>query len=293
MTFLVRSTWLEAEAKRQGVKVSDAEARRRSRRPSSRHSRRRATTRSSSRGPARPRPTSSTASRCSCSSRRSPRRSRRREEAARTPRSRRTTRRTSRSSSRSRPLVICSVVLTKNEAGRQEGQGGARRRLIVRRASCRSTRPTRPPRTPTESSRTSTQGTAIRSSSARSSTAKKDEIVGPVKTSDGYYVFQVDKATPGKVAQLKDVKASIQAIIAAAAPQAALTKFGQDYQDRWRGKTDCAKGYVSTDCSQAKPQRNSTVPPGAIPQQTARRPRRPGAGDERAAAGPAAGQTQP
>jgi foldase protein PrsA len=98
--------------------------------------------------------------------------------------------------------------------------------------------------------------------------AKPDTIVGPVKTSDGYYVFTVTKATPGKVAKLKDVKPSIEAIINQQRRQTALAKFGQDYTDRWRGLTDCAKGYVSPDCSQSKPQRNSTVPPGAIPQQT-------------------------
>ena len=98
--------------------------------------------------------------------------------------------------------------------------------------------------------------------------AKKDEIVGPVKTSDGYYVFEVTKATPGKVAKLKDVKPSIEAILFQQRKQSALAKFGQDYQDRWKGETDCASGYVSPDCSQAKPQRGSTVPPGAIPQQT-------------------------
>jgi foldase protein PrsA len=97
--------------------------------------------------------------------------------------------------------------------------------------------------------------------------AKKGEIVGPVKTADGYYVFEVTKATPGKVAKLKDVKPSIEAILFQQRKQAALAKFGQDYQDRWKSETDCASGYVSPDCSQAKPQRNSTVPPGAIPAQ--------------------------
>ena len=98
--------------------------------------------------------------------------------------------------------------------------------------------------------------------------AKKDVIVGPVKTSDGYYVFRVNKTTPGKVAKYKDVKASILSILLQQRRQSALSKFGQDYQEHWRAETDCAKGYVSNDCSQAKPQANSTVPPGAIPQQT-------------------------
>ena len=96
--------------------------------------------------------------------------------------------------------------------------------------------------------------------------AKKGDIVGPIKTADGYYVFEVTKSTPRKESAFKDVKDSIRSIITQQRSQDALAKFGVDYQDRWRSKTDCRGGYVTADCSNAKAKRNSTVPPGAIPQ---------------------------
>ncbi len=96
--------------------------------------------------------------------------------------------------------------------------------------------------------------------------AKKDEIVGPVKTSDGYYVFEVTKSRDRKESKFKDVEASIKGLIEQQRNQAALAKFGLEYQDRWRKATDCLPGYVSPDCSNAKTPPTSTLPPGAIPQ---------------------------
>lgn len=96
--------------------------------------------------------------------------------------------------------------------------------------------------------------------------AKKGDIVGPVKTADGFYVFEVTKTTARKEQSFKEVKDSIRAILTQQRSQAALAKFGADYQERWKKETDCRSGYVTPDCANAKQQRNSTVPPGAIPQ---------------------------
>lgn len=112
-----------------------------------------------------------------------------------------------------------------------------------------------------------TQGTGNPDLERAVFSAKKDEITGPVKTSDGYYVFEVTKTSPKKVQAFKDVKDSIKASLAQERRQAALNKFGQDYQDRWRKESECASGYISPDCANSKTPPASTVPPGAIPQQ--------------------------
>ena len=139
-----------------------------------------------------------------------------------------------------------------------------------------------------------TQGTGNKDFERAVFSAKKGDIVGPVKTADGYYVFEVTKTRERKESKFADVKDSIRAIITQQRAQEALAKFGVDYQERWKNKTECASGYVSPDCSNAKQQRNSTVPPGAIPQrrpeQRRDRPGRLGAGQRgRAAAGAPAG----
>ncbi len=100
--------------------------------------------------------------------------------------------------------------------------------------------------------------------------AKKGQVYGPVKTSEGYYVFQVTRITPAKTQPLDNqLRASIKQIIVSENQRNALTKFGKEYQDRWRGETECAKGYIVPDCANSKTKPASTVPPGAVPQPTA------------------------
>ncbi len=99
--------------------------------------------------------------------------------------------------------------------------------------------------------------------------APLNKVVGPVKTSEGYYVFKVTKATPGKTQPLDNqLRASIKQIIVSENQRTALTKFGEEYQDRWRGKTECADDFVVPDCSNSKSKTTSTPPPGAVPQTT-------------------------
>ncbi|MCU0313135.1 MAG: peptidyl-prolyl cis-trans isomerase [Solirubrobacteraceae bacterium] len=98
--------------------------------------------------------------------------------------------------------------------------------------------------------------------------AKTGELTGPVKTTDGYYIFEVDKVTKPSAQPLSPaLKASIKQIIVSENQREALTKFGKEYQDRWKSKTECAKGFVVPDCNNAKDKPASTVPPGAVPQQ--------------------------
>ena len=121
--------------------------------------------------------------------------------------------------------------------------------------------------------------------------AKKGEVVGPVKTSDGYYVFEVTKSRDAQGdASSPTSRTRSSAIIAQQRAQEALAKFGDDYQERWRKETECRSGYVSPDCNNAKPKPNSTVPPGAIPQQST--PPQPAGRAARRRGRPAAGAPQ-
>jgi foldase protein PrsA len=96
--------------------------------------------------------------------------------------------------------------------------------------------------------------------------APKGKITGPVKTQFGWYVFAVTKITPATQQSLDQSKASIKQILSSTNQQKALQAFGKDYRNRWKGKTDCRKGYVTADCKNApkpKATTGTTAPPGA------------------------------
>ncbi len=114
-----------------------------------------------------------------------------------------------------------------------------------------------------------TQGQGEKAFDAAVFAAKPGVVVGPVKTTEGYYVFKVTKSTPAKTQPLDNqLRASIKQIIVSDNQRKALTKFGTEYQDRWKSKTECADDFLVPDCSNSKAKTTSTAPPGAVPSQT-------------------------
>jgi foldase protein PrsA len=93
--------------------------------------------------------------------------------------------------------------------------------------------------------------------------AKKGELVGPVKTQFGWYVLEVTGITPGKQQSLEQSKASIKQILASENQRKALENFGKNYRKRWKDATTCQKGYVTQDCSNAPKQKVGTTTPQA------------------------------
>jgi foldase protein PrsA len=99
--------------------------------------------------------------------------------------------------------------------------------------------------------------------------APKSKVLGPVKTQFGYYVFEVSKITPASQQSLAQAKATIKQLLASQNQQKALNDFVKTFQKKWKDRTDCRKGYITQDCSNApKPKKTaSTATPGAVPQQ--------------------------
>jgi foldase protein PrsA len=103
--------------------------------------------------------------------------------------------------------------------------------------------------------------------------ASKGKVTGPVKTQFGWYVFEVEKVTAGKQQSLDESKANIKQQLASQQQQNALKRFGDDYRKRYKATTDCRKGYEVDDCKNA-PKKSSTTSTGATtggsesPQQT-------------------------
>jgi foldase protein PrsA len=98
--------------------------------------------------------------------------------------------------------------------------------------------------------------------------AKKGELVGPVKTQFGYYVFEVTKVTPASQQSLAQAKETIKQTLASQNQQKALDKFVKDFRKRWKEKTDCREGYRTQDCKNApKATPTPTAPGGTQPAQ--------------------------
>jgi foldase protein PrsA len=82
--------------------------------------------------------------------------------------------------------------------------------------------------------------------------APEGQIEGPVKTSTGYTVFQVENATSETVQSLKAVESQIKTTMAQQAEQEYFTSFISTFANTWTGRTFCADGYVTERCSNFK-----------------------------------------
>jgi foldase protein PrsA len=102
------------------------------------------------------------------------------------------------------------------------------------------------------------------------------EVRGPVKTQFGYYVFKVQKITPSKQQPLSTSKASIKQLLISQKQQTALDTFVKDFQKKWKDRTQCQKGYQTTDCSNAPKPKPSTPGPAttATPPSTTTAPKK-------------------
>jgi foldase protein PrsA len=110
--------------------------------------------------------------------------------------------------------------------------------------------------------------------------AEKGKLVGPIKTSRGFYVFEVTRVTPASKQSLEQSKEGIRQLLLAQSQQQSLDAFTQDFRSKWRDRTNCEEGYVIPDCS------NGELPP--TPGQVVGPPARSGAGNP-----PGLGGTQP
>ena len=93
--------------------------------------------------------------------------------------------------------------------------------------------------------------------------ADKGELVGPIKTQFGYYIFKVTKTTPASQQTQQEASTTIRQLLASQQQQKSLDKFVKDFTKEWKAKTECAKDYRTTDCKNGpKPTPTPTAPPG-------------------------------
>jgi foldase protein PrsA len=97
--------------------------------------------------------------------------------------------------------------------------------------------------------------------------ARPRQLLGPIKTQFGYYVFQVTNITPKSQQTLAQATPTIKQLLTQQGEQKRLSDFVKSFEKKWKGRTNCRDGFVIQMCKNApKPKTTPTAPPGAVPQ---------------------------
>ena len=95
--------------------------------------------------------------------------------------------------------------------------------------------------------------------------AKRGELVGPVKTQFGYYVFEVTKITKANQQSLEEAKEPIRAQLRSQKEEKALQEFVDEFEEKYRDKTECGDEYkqgVEEQCGNTKKPDENKRPQG-------------------------------
>lgn len=94
--------------------------------------------------------------------------------------------------------------------------------------------------------------------------ARRGEIVGPVRGQFGWYVLRVSGVTPARQSSLADARAQIRALLEQQGSQQKMANFIRDFQTRWRKLTNCRQGYIVQLCSNAPTPRTTSTSGGTV-----------------------------
>ena len=105
-----------------------------------------------------------------------------------------------------------------------------------------------------------------RSLEAATFRAKRNRLVGPIKTQFGYYVLRVTKITPASQQSLAQARETIRSVLRSRQEQKALNDFVKKFRERYRKETNCAKGFVVAGFCKNGPAKEKPPPtPGPPP----------------------------
>jgi foldase protein PrsA len=94
--------------------------------------------------------------------------------------------------------------------------------------------------------------------------AKKGVIVGPVKGQFGWYIVRVVGITPPKTTTLAQAKAQIKPLLVQQGSQQKMASFITDFQKRWKADTNCRAGYVVALCKNAPTPKTTSTAGGTV-----------------------------
>jgi parvulin-like peptidyl-prolyl isomerase len=94
--------------------------------------------------------------------------------------------------------------------------------------------------------------------------APQGEVEGPVETPQGFYVFQVDSITEARTVPFDEAREQIDQQLQGQVEQEAFSDFLSDYRDRWTELTVCADDFVVDRCdnfeTEAEPCPDESLP---------------------------------
>ena len=97
--------------------------------------------------------------------------------------------------------------------------------------------------------------------------AKKGELQGPVKTQFGYYVFEVSKVKKASQQSLERAKETIRNVLRQQRESKALNAFIKDFREEYKEKTNCADDFRVAECKNGPKEKTNTGPAsGGAPQ---------------------------
>jgi foldase protein PrsA len=94
--------------------------------------------------------------------------------------------------------------------------------------------------------------------------ARRGEIVGPIRGQFGWYVLRVENITAPRQTPLSEARAQIRALLEQQGSQGRLAAFVRDFQRRWREVTNCRAGYIVELCSNAPTPRTTSTSGGTV-----------------------------
>ncbi|HEX5146405.1 MAG TPA: peptidyl-prolyl cis-trans isomerase [Conexibacter sp.] len=94
--------------------------------------------------------------------------------------------------------------------------------------------------------------------------AKKGVIVGPVKGQFGYYVVRVVAITPARQTPLSQARPQIRQLLQQQGQQTKMSTFVRNFQENWRGKTNCRTGFLVQLCHNAPTPRTTSTAGGTV-----------------------------
>jgi hypothetical protein len=81
--------------------------------------------------------------------------------------------------------------------------------------------------------------------------AEMGEIIGPVRTPLGFYVFELDKVEPARTQTLDEVEAQLKQQLSQQLDTETKEQFLLEYEIRWVARTVCAEGFRFGSCDNA------------------------------------------
>ena len=96
--------------------------------------------------------------------------------------------------------------------------------------------------------------------------AEKGTLEGPVKTQFGWYVFEVDKITPASQQSVQEASETIKNLLRSQRQQKALDDFIKDFREDYRSDTSCADDYEVAECSNGPDETDTGAASGGAPQ---------------------------